>query len=182
MNPSGDHAVRGVTAGSLLVGALFGFAGGFLPKGVAQDSSWLVSSMGLVVGCLLLAHIHRSRPLAWAGFLLLAGAEMLIHAGGSRMVDAGASASFAAGLAFYVPALLVIASSRAMPMWLEIVTAVAAIPFAVHVVQRLLGQAVGSDNPAASIGYALLTIATLGWAWMTLRPAARIQTDRPVPA
>lgn len=157
-----------LVAAALAVGAALGFGGNFAPVGPAQDLMYAVSAAGLVLGAILLAvdHALAGHGLAAAGFVVLAlGEARLINP-----TDApGGDASFAAGVLLYVPALLLISSSPWAPRWTRVVGALAAVPFAVHSLAYFGGATVETDGSIPSAGYALLTVAIIGWVVTVLR-------------
>ena len=178
-----DRPMAGVAVGGLAVGAAFGLVGDQLPIGATHVLMLLISSLGLVMGTALLAHWHlrHRRVLVGTGFAVLSVAEMLIWATGGPVV--GDEASFAAGAAFYVPALLLIALPAGLPVWARAAGVLAAVPFAALATVALTG---GSPSPILQdAGYGLLTISLIGWAVDLLRgtrppvPAARSGEPKP---
>ena len=157
-----------LTAAALAIGAVLGFAGNFAPVGPVQDLMYALSAAGLVIGAVLLAVEHAAvgHVLPASGFAILALAE-------SRLLNPtdapGGEASFAAGVLLYVPALLLIALSPWAPRWARAVGALAAVPFAAHALAYFAGAAVETDGPIPSVGYALLTVAIVGWIITVLR-------------
>ena len=161
-------ATRWVVAGALAVGAALGFGGNFAPDGPVQDLLYALSAAGLVLGAVFLAleHAAMGHTLAASGFVILALGETRIL----NPTDApGGEASFAAGVLLYVPALLLIALSPLAPRWTRAVGAVAAVPFAAHALAFFADADVKSDGPIPSVGYALLTVAIVGWIITVLR-------------
>ncbi len=157
-----------IIAGALGVGAVLGFGGNFAPVGPPQDLLYALSAAGLVLGAVLLAleHAVMGHALAASGFVMLALGE-------SRLLNPtdapGGEASFAAGVLLYVPALLLIALSPLAPGWTRAVGALAAVPFAVHALAFFAGADVEPDGPVPGVGYALLTVAIVGWIITVLR-------------
>ena len=179
-----DRTMAGLAVAGLAVGAVFGLVGDQLPLGAAHVLLLLVSSLGLVAGTALLAHWHlrQRRVLIGTGFAVLAVAEMLIWATGGPVV--GDQASFAAGVAFYVPALLLISVPGGLPGWARGAGMLAAVPFGVLATIALTG----GEPPAVlqDAGYGLLTIALVGWAHdllgETRSPAPAARPAEPKPA
>jgi len=72
-----------------------------------------------------------------------------------------------------VPGLLLISLPAGFPIWSRAAGALAALPFAAHAAQCLLGSPPAPDGPYAIAGYTLLSIAIVGWIVAVLRlPAA----------
>lgn len=163
-----DGKTRAIIVGGLIVGAVLGFGGNFVEQGNTQSVLYGLSAVGLILASVLLAmeHISAGHRLAAAGFALLALGE-------TRVLNptdvAGGEASFAAGVFIYAPGLLMIALSSWGPRWVRLVGAIAAIPFAAHSLIYLGGGAIDSKDPLAGIGYALFTVAVIGWAITVLR-------------
>ena len=179
-----DRSLAILVAGGLAIGAVLGLIGDQLPLGATHVLMLLLSSVGLVVGTVLLAlwHLRRGRTLVSAGFAILTVAEMLIWATGGPVV--GDEASFAAGVAFYLPALLLVAVPAVLPPWSRAAAALATLPFGALAVIELTG-----GTPSAVLqdaGYGLLTISLIGWALQIVREsrtapeAGRLGESEPV--
>lgn len=167
---------RSIVVGGLAVGAALGFGGNFFEHGsTTQSVMYAISAVGLILASVLLAvqHVAAGRLLAAAGFVLLALGE-------TRVLNPtdlpNGEASFAVGVLLYAPALLMIALSRWAPLWVRILGAVAAVPFAAHGLVYLGGGDVDSTGALAGIGYALLTVTVIGWILTVLR-SGRPQTS-----
>lgn len=156
------HGTRAIVVGGLIVGAVLGFGGNFFEQGNMQDLLYGLSALGLILSSVLLAveHAAAGHRLGAAGFALLALGETRVL----NPTDApGSEASFAAGVLLYAPGLLMIALSNWAPRWVRLVGAMAAVPFAAHALVYLGGGTIDSTDPLAGIGYALLTVAIIGW-------------------
>lgn len=163
----GDRTVAAMTVGGLATGAVLGLGGEQFPVGSAHVLMLLLSSVGLVVATALLAyrHLRRGRALVGAGFGILTVAEMLMWSTGGPLV--GGHGSFAAAVAFYLPALLLISVPPVLPVWARAAGVLAAVPFG-----TLATIALAGGTPAAALqdaGYALLTVALIGWALEVVR-------------
>lgn len=165
-----DNPVRRLTAAALAVGVVFGVGGNFLPD-TAQIFAHLLSSVGLVVGCVTLAVLllHQRRDLVAAGLLVLAIAELGMWNNGpsTELSDI----AFASSVAFYVPGLLLASIPAGFPIWSRIAGGLAAIPFGIHAVQFFLGDAPATSGAYAIAGYMLMSVAIVGWIVATLRRA-----------
>jgi hypothetical protein len=152
----------------LAIGAVLGFGGNFLPAGPPQNIVLVLSSLGLIMGSALFAawFARRGHSIVAVGFALLALAESISFSGLFLLASAPtfpAAYTFAAGVA------------PAFPLWTRIVGTLAAIPFAAHALLWLLGRSPAPSGPLASIGYVLLTVATVGWMITALRAAPSSQ-------
>jgi hypothetical protein len=159
---------RAIIVGGLVVGAVLGFGGNFVEPGNIQSVLYGLSALGLILASVLLAVEHASagHRLAAAGFALLALGETRVL----NPTDVpGGEASFAAGVLLYAPGLLMIALSRWAPLWVRLVGAIAAVPFAAHSLFYLGGGAIDSTDPLAAIGYTLFTLTIIGWTLTVLR-------------
>ncbi|MBI4417905.1 MAG: hypothetical protein HY563_03945 [Ignavibacteriales bacterium] len=160
---------RYLPATGLAIGALFGVAGSFV-TGTTQGILWEISSLGLIIGAILLAGRsgRNGEDEVAAGFVLLAIAEAVMS-GGTAAGLSGSQAAFAAGTALYVPALLFIGGPKSYPVWVRLAGILAAIPFAITAFRIYAGGEVlpGSELPSA--GYGLLTIAMIGWILRSLK-------------
>lgn len=170
--------MAGLVVGGLAVGAVLGMAGEQLPVGPAHVLMLLASSVGLVTATALLTswHLRRGRAMVGTGFAVLTGAEMLIWAGGGPAH--GGDDAFAAGVAFYVPALLLVALPAVLPTWSRAAAALAVVPFGALGIIALTG---GTPAPALQdAGYGLLTVSLIGWAVDILRDGRTAPASRPV--
>ena len=165
----------------LAVGAVLGLGGNFIHVGPAQNVVYTISSLGIIMGSALLAawFARQGRDTVAIGFALLALAEGIILSSlflsASTPTDPGAYASFAAGVALYAVALLLVSIPPAFPLWTRIAGALAAVPFAAHALLWLLGRSPASSGPLASTGYVLLIVAMVGWMITVLRAAPSSQ-------
>jgi hypothetical protein len=159
---------RTLTVAGFAVGAAFGFAGGIVGPGGAQHVLYAISSAGLIVGCLLatLSAYERGMRVRAAGFACLALAEAVMHSGTG---GANAQSAFAGGALLYVPALLLIAVEAGLSPITRAAGALAALPFGVHAIAFYLGADVSNAGPLAQGGYAVLTLAIIGWIVAALR-------------
>ena len=165
------RSLRTVIVASLAVGGVLGFGGNFL-TGTAQIVAHGISSIGLVVATALLAlsFLRREREAVAAGYFLLTIAEIVLWNNGRE--GEIAETSFATSVLFYAPALLLISLPPALPLWSRVAGALSGLAFGAHGGLFLLGTLQPSDGPLAGVGYALLTVALIGWIVATLRPPA----------
>jgi hypothetical protein len=164
----------------LAVGDVLGLGGSFLPAGPPQNVALALSSLGIIMGSALFAawFARQGHSIVAVGFALLALAESSSLSGLFLLASAPTfpgAYTFAAGVALYAVALPLASVPPAFPLWTRIVGTLAAIPFAAHALLWLLGRSPAPSGPLASIGYVLLTVATVGWMITVLRAAPSSQ-------
>jgi|SRR5581483_1445951 len=154
----------------LAVGAGFGMAGSMFPSGALQNTLWEISSVGLIVGCLLLAArlAQKGQQDLAVGFALLALAEGVMSSGSAAGVS-GSQPAFGAGAALYVPALLLISLAKKYAAWVRITGVISSLLFAVVALQIFMGNTVAPASALPGAGYAFLTATIVGWIISTLR-------------
>ena len=167
-----------VSAIGILVGLVFGEAGGLVHPPQLQDALWAISSVGLVLGAVLLAtrHMGAGRAPAAAGFLILAMAECVMWSGGSMASEAGRQA-FGAGTLYYVPALALLAAAPTYHWVARTGAAAACLAFLVHAANFALGDAQPSSSPAAVAGYMGMAVCGLGWVVEAWRAPRAVHAD-----
>lgn len=170
---------RAIIVAGLVVGAVLGFGGNFVEQGDIQSVMYSLSAAGLIASSVLLAVEHASvgHRLAAAGFALLALGETRVL---NPVGVPGGEGSFAAGVLLYAPGLLMLALSSWGPLWVRLVGATAAVPFAAHALVYLGGGEIDSTGPLAGIGYALFTVTVIGWILTVLR-SEKDAAQRPAP-
>jgi len=153
-----------------LLGAVLGFGGSMVEAGsTMQKCMWEISSLGLIMAAILYARtpIMSGDIFASSGFVILAIAEAIMSSG--TLVGEASQATFGAGTGLYGPALILIAMSSFFAMWIRGAAALSGIAFLIVAGKIFSGEMVGYSSPFPSAGYALLTLATLGWVWTVLR-------------
>ena len=165
--------MRFITASALAVGAFFGLLGSMLTPGPTQNGSWEISSIGLIVGAALLAaRLARNNQVdAATGFALFAIAEAVMSSGTAAAPGPGAMPAFGAGVALYVPALLLVSLPRGFPIWSRVAGTLAAVPFLAEAVLVFDNRPQPPTGSLPSAGYALMTIAIVGWIIQVVRTA-----------
>ncbi|HEX6964803.1 MAG TPA: hypothetical protein VF166_03315 [Gemmatimonadaceae bacterium] len=149
------------------LGAVFGFAGSMFPAGnTTQAVLYAISSIGIVAASIMVAcqQMPRGAAVVATGFTVLAMAEVVLWAGGPS-----AQGSFTAGTMFYIPALLLLGVPAALPIVSRVTSVLAAVLFGIYTFAVLAGQGMSSSGGIVLGGYALLTIAMLGWVWWAWR-------------
>jgi len=170
-SPPSSRAVDRVTAGGLLVGAVFGLAGTLVASPTLQATLWAIDSIGLVLATTLLAIkcARAGADLAAGGFLVFAMGESVLFSG-TAAGPSGSVPAFAAGAALWATALVMISAPRLLPAWLRALGIVAAVLFAVTAARLFAGEPLlPTSSPLPFFAYPFLVANLLGWAWTLCR-------------
>jgi hypothetical protein len=125
----------------LALGAVFGMAGTFVTQPNVQALLWAIDGAGLVMAAALLAlkYFRTGHDLVAGGFLVFAIAEAVLMSG----TAAGPAASvpaFAAGIALWVVALLLISIPRQFALLVRLLGLVSGILFAIIAAKLFWGE------------------------------------------
>jgi hypothetical protein len=169
-----DHRARLLAPGGLVIGAILGMAGTFVPSAPLRGLLWGLDGVALIVATAVLTihHFRRGNDVVAAGFLVFVAGETLIVSGAA--VDLAASGPvFAAGVGLWAASLALVSKPNVMPYWVRVVAAVAALLFAAVAMQVFLGRALTPlSQPLPFFAYPFLAITLFGWAWVEYRTAA----------
>lgn len=148
----------------LATGAVFGISGSAVQDPILTIALYEISSLGLILAFALLAlkFFRMNKDFAAAGFLIFLIGEAVMS-GGTAAGELAVQPSFGAGIAMYVPALLLIGFSKEFASWVRFTGLAAAIPFAIIAIKIFGGGQVLSSSPLAGIAYGLLVITIIGW-------------------
>lgn len=169
-----DQSSRLVAPSGLVIGAVLGMVGTFVPSAVLRGLFWGLDGIALIVATALLTihHVRRGNDGVAAGFLVFVVGETLILSG-AAMDFAASGPLFAAGTGLWAASLVLVSAPRVMPPWVRVVAAVAAVLFAVVAVQIFMGRALTPlSQPLPFFGYPFLAVTLFGWAWVHYRNAA----------
>lgn len=169
-----NSRLRLVAALGFAIGATLGIAGTFAPSASLRGLAWGVDGTALIVASALLAvhHGRRGDALAAAGFLVFVAGETLILSGAAMTLEASAP-SFAAGVGLWAASLVLVGTSKVMPVWVRAVGFIAALLFSVVAVRIFMGAALTPlSEPLPFFAYPFLAATLLGWAWVHYRGAA----------
>jgi hypothetical protein len=172
--PLRDQLLRLIASTGLVVGAVLGVAGTFVPSSSLRGLLWGLDGIALIVATALLTihHIRRGNHVAAAGFLVFVVGETLILSGAAVDLEAGGPV-FGAGTGLWAASLALVSASAVMPSWVRAVAAVAAVLFAVVAVQIFFGRALTPlSQPLPFFAYPFLAVTLFGWAWAHYRNAA----------
>ena len=169
-----DQRPRLLAPSGLVIGAVLGMAGTFVPSDSLRGLLWGLDGIALIIATALLTihHFRRGNDVVAAGFLVFVVGETLILSG-AAMDLARSGPVFAAGVGLWAAALALVSAPNVMPSWLRVVAAVAALLFAAVAVQVFTGHALTAlSQPLPFFAYPFLAATLFGWAWVDYRSAA----------
>ena len=155
----------------LILGAVLGVAGTFVPSAALRGLLWGIDGIALVAAGALLTiyHLGRGNELLAGGFLVFVAGETLILATAASPI-AASGAVFGAGVALWSASLILVSVPRVMPAWLRTVAFVAALLFAFVAIRLFLGQPLTAlTQPLPFFAYPFLAATLFGWAWVHYR-------------
>jgi hypothetical protein len=168
-----NSPLRLIASSGLIVGAVLGMVGSFVPSASLRGLAWGLDGIALIAAGALLTihHFRQANDLAAAGFLVFVAGETLIVS--SSAMDLAASIpSFGAGVGLWAASLALISASNVMPPWVRGVGFIAALLFTVVAVQIFSGRALTPlSQPLPFFAYPFLAATLLGWAWRHYRNA-----------
>ena len=165
---------RLLAPGGLVIGAVLGMSGTFVPSASLRGLLWGLDGIALIAATALLTfrHFRRGNDVVAAGFLVFVVGETLILSG-AAMDFASSAPMFAAGVGLWAASLALVSAPNVMPSWLRGVAAIAALLFAAVAVQIFVGCALTPlSQPLPFFAYPFLAITLFGWAWVDYRDAA----------
>jgi hypothetical protein len=164
--------LRIVAAAALVIGALLGTAGSFVPTAEPRGLLWGVDGVALVIASALLTvhHLRQGNDQLAAGFLVFLAGQTLIVSGSALELEASA-ASFAAGAGLWSAALALISASPLQPLFGRLTGSVAAILFAITAIRIFGGgELTPLSKPLPFAAYPFFAITLIGWAWVHVKP------------
>lgn len=174
-----EERLRVVAAAGLVVGAVFGMVGTFVPSAELRGLAWGLDGTALVVSSALLTayYLRRGDLQLAAGFLVFLAGETLIVSG-SAMELAASAPTFAAGAGLWAASLALVSASPVIPTLVRVTGAIAALLLAVAAA-RIFGGAdlTPLSQPLPFYAYPFLGFTLVGWAWVH-RPSAAAQPTR----
>ena len=154
----------------LIIGAVFGIAGGMLTDAHMQACAYEISSIGLIYASAMLCilYLRQSQDVLAAGWLLMCIGEaaMSTGTGGGQPFS---QPMFAAGMGIYLPALLMISIPAVYPLWSRISGLIAAGLFTITAGLIYSGTEVLSTHTLPTMAYTLLTIGMIGYIMTLLK-------------
>jgi hypothetical protein len=171
MSNSGPRLVAPI---ALVIGAVLGMAGTFVPTAPLRGLLWGLDGTVLVIAAALLAvhHVRRGNDLVAAGFLVFVAGQTLVVATAAMDLVAGAH-MFAAGVSLWAASLALISAPRVMPSWVRAAAVIAAALFAIVAAQIFAGHVLSPlSEPLPFFAYPFLAASLFGWAWTHYRHLA----------
>jgi hypothetical protein len=166
-----DNTLRGFAAAGLVIGALFGMAGTFVPSPNLRALAWGIDGTALIVSTALLAmhHLQRGDAHLAAGFLVfMVGVTLIVS--GSAMDFAVLGPTLAGGTGLWAASLALISASSVIPPIVRGTGAVAAVMFAITALELYGGRALTPlSQPLPFFAFPFLAMTLLGWAWAHTR-------------
>jgi hypothetical protein len=169
-----DQSSRLIAPSGLVIGAVLGMAGTFVPSASLRGLFWGLDGIALIVATALLTihHFRRGNDPVAAGFLVFVVGETLILSG-AAMDLAASGPLFAAGTGLWAASLALVSAPTVMPAWVRVVAAFAALLFAIVALQIFMGRALTPlSQPLPFFAYPFLAVTLFGWAWVHYRNAA----------
>jgi hypothetical protein len=169
-----DQSARLIAPTGLVVGAVLGMAGTFVPSASLRGLLWGLDGIALIVATALLTirHFRRGNDVVAGGFLVFVAGETLILSS-AAMDLASSGPMFAAGTGLWAASLALVSAPSIMPSWVRVVATVAALLFAVVAVQVFMGRPLTPlSEPLPFFAYPFLAGTLFGWAWVHYRNAA----------
>lgn len=169
-----DRYPRLIAPSGLIIGAVLGMAGTFVPSASLRGVLWGLDGTALVVATALLTihHFRKGNDVIAAGFFVFVAGQTLVLAG-APMELLTSRPVFAAGVGLWSASLILVSTPRVMPSWARIAAAIAAPLFAVVAVQIFMGHALTPlSQPLPFFAYPFLAATLFGWAWAHYRNAA----------
>jgi hypothetical protein len=164
-----------IASSGLVVGAVLGMAGTFVPSASLRGLLWGLDGIALIIATALLTihHVRRGNDVVAAGFLVFVAGQTLIVAGAA--MDLAASAPlFAAGVGLWAAALTLVSVPDVMPVWVRATAMIAALSFAIVAVQIFMGRALTPlTQPLPFFAYPALVATLFGWALVHYRDSAK---------
>ena len=158
----------------LILGALLGLTGSFIPSASLRGLAWGLDGAALVTAGALLVihHFRQGNDGVAAGFLVFTVGQGLVLSGSAMSLEASAPL-FAAGASLWAVSLVMVSAPRIFPAAVRISGFIAALLFAAMSLQIFAGKALTPlSQPLPFFAYPFLVVTLLGWAWACLRAAA----------
>jgi hypothetical protein len=157
-----------IASSGLVIGAVFGMAGTFVPSAALRGLFWGIDGVALIVATALLTihHFRQGHDVVAAGFLVFVVGETLILSG-VAMDLAASGPVFGAGTALWAASLALVSVPTVMPAWLRAVAAIAALLFAAVAVQLFMARPLTPlSQPLPFFAYPFFALTLFGWAWV----------------
>lgn len=155
----------------LVIGAVLGIAGSFVPEADLRGVLWGIDGAGLTMAAALLTIRYAGvrKDVVAAGFLVLAIGEGIVLSGVAEVLS-GSGPSFAAGTALWATALCLISAPKEFPMVVRLLGILSAILFFAVSLQILSGTPLTPlSKPLPFFAYPVFVLTIAGWVWTLWR-------------
>lgn len=173
---NGQHPPRMLAAAALVVGALLGMTGTFVPSVPIRSIAWGIDGALLVVGSALLAvhHLRQGQEMLAAGFLVfMAGETLIVSTSAVELV--ASTPTFAAGAGLWSAGMLLVSASPVQPTLVRLTGVIAAILLGASSVLIFAGAALTPlSRPLPFGAYPFLALTLFGWAWAHVKRPAQV--------
>ena len=155
----------------LIIGAILGTAGSFVPSASLRGLAWGIDGIALIIaGALLTIYYYRTGvDGVAAGFLIFTIGQGFILSTPGVNLDENI-ALFGAGTGLWSASLVVISLHKIFPIVVRVLGLIASVLFAVTAVMIFIGNDVNPlTKPFPFFGYPFFAATLIGWAWTQLR-------------
>jgi hypothetical protein len=155
----------------LVIGALLGLAGTFMPSPELRGLAWGVDGVSLVAAgaMLFVYHFRAGHDVVATGFVIFTAGQGLVLSGSAMSLEASAP-SFAAGAALWAVSLGFVSAPRVFPIAVRVLGVIAALLFAAVSLQIFAGRTLTPlSEPLPFLAYPFLVVTMFGWAWACVR-------------
>jgi hypothetical protein len=162
---------RPVAAAGLVIGALLGLAGSFVPSAALRGVAWGIDGTAIVTASALLVvhHERAGNDQVAAGFLVFLAGQTLIVAC-SAMDLAATAPVFAAGAGLWSAGLALVSAAPLMPAFVRATGAIASVLLAVTALESFGGAGLTPlAKPLPFYAFPFLALTLFGWAWAHVR-------------
>lgn len=169
-----NNHLRLIASSGLVIGAVCGVAGTFVPAAPLRGLLWGLDGVALIVAGSLLTihHLRRENEVLAAGFLVFIAGESLILAAAAMDIVASAPL-FAAGVSLWAASLILVSSSNVMSAWIRGAEFIAGLLFTVVAVKIWAGHPLTAlSQPLPFFAYPFFAATLIGWAWVHHRDIA----------
>lgn len=155
----------------LVLGALLGMAGTFLPSESLRGLAWGFDGALLVIAgaILFVQFLRQQQDLVAAGFLVFTVGQGLVLSSAPMSLEAGGPA-MASGAMLWSVSLAMVSGPRVMPTPVRVLGLVACGLFAAFALQVFSGRPLTAlSRPLPFVAYPFLVLTMFGWAWSCRR-------------
>jgi hypothetical protein len=166
-----ERLIKLTASTGLLIGAIFGMVGSFVPFASLRGLAWGLDGVGLILASALLTvyYFRKGYDIAAAGFLIFAIGEGFILSCSAINLDENVS-SFGAGTGLWAASLSLISSQKVFPVLVRCIGWIAAVLFTVVSVLIFTGHPHNPlTKPLPFYAYPFFAATIFGWALTLLR-------------